>query len=44
MKELYVYSMKVSNLQSNPDSHMIFWQKHDHENYILPVVFFLLLL
>ena len=44
MKELYVYSMKVSNLQSNPGSYMIFWQNHVHENYILPVFFLIIII
>ena len=40
----YVYSMKVSNLQSNPGSHMIFWQNHVHENYIIPVFFLIIII
>ena len=40
----FVYSMKVSNLQSNPGSHMIFWQNHVHENYILPVFFLIIII
>ena len=43
MKELRVLNESLES-SVKPRSHMIFWQKHDHENCILPVFFFLLLL